>query len=155
VFLWYVGLSIVIVWYVFQSTGLDYRFVAVGSMLPLLVDLPFGHEAIGHTLIASVALLAAVMMLTIGRSRLTRRRWLGLPIGSFCALVLSGAFTNADVFWWPFKTKSFGDVPLLPVWWALVLEEIAGLIACWWIVGRFGLYEREPRREFFRTGRLA
>ncbi|MGH9025318.1 MAG: hypothetical protein ACRDWD_04260 [Acidimicrobiia bacterium] len=153
-FLWYVGISILIVWYVFQSAGLDYRFVAFGSLLPLLVDIPFDHQAYGHTLIASVALLAAVMILTVGRPRLTRRRWLCLPIGSFCALALSGAFTNADVFWWPFKTDAFGDVPLLPVWWVVVLEEIAGLVACWWIVGRFGLYELQPRREFIRTGRL-
>jgi hypothetical protein len=154
VFFWYIGLSILIVWYVFQSSGLDYRLVALGALLPLLVDLPFCHEAYGHTLLVSVALLAAVMLLTIGRSRLTRRRWLCLPIGSFCGLVLSGAFTNADVFWWPLKTESFGDAPLVPVWWVVVLEEIVGLVACWWIVGRFGLYEPEPRREFVHTGRL-
>jgi hypothetical protein len=155
VLFWYAGMTVLVVWYVFQSSGLDYRLVALGALLPLLADLPFGHQAYGHTLLASVALLAIVMIVTIGRPRLVRRRWLCLPIGSFCGLVLSGAFTHAEVFWWPLKTGSFGDAALLPVWWVVVLEEVAGLVACWWIVGRFELYEPGPRREFLRTGRLA
>ncbi len=32
--LWYAGLSVVIVYFVFQSAGVDYRLVAVGSLLP-------------------------------------------------------------------------------------------------------------------------
>jgi hypothetical protein len=43
---------------------------------------------------------------------------------------------------------------LLPVWWVVVLEELAGLVACWWVVGQFDLYLPEPRRELLRTGRL-
>ena len=38
--LWYVGLSVVIVLLVFQSSGVDYRLIAVGSLLPLAIDLP-------------------------------------------------------------------------------------------------------------------
>ncbi len=53
-FFWYVGLSVVIVLLVFQSAGIDYRLVAVGSLLPLAVDLPARRLWFGHTLIASV-----------------------------------------------------------------------------------------------------
>jgi len=35
-----------------------------------------------------------------------------------------------------------------------VIEEIVGLVACWWVVGQFDLYLPEQREEFFRTGRL-
>jgi len=91
---------------------------------------------------------------TIGRSRLLRRRLLCLPIGSLCGLVLSGAWTNSDVFWWPLGGSSFSRGHLVPMWGVVVAMEIVGLVACWWIVGRFGLYEAEPRREFFHTGRL-
>ncbi|MCJ7438274.1 MAG: hypothetical protein MUP97_11010 [Acidimicrobiia bacterium] len=152
--LWYAGLSILIVANVFRSTGVDYRLIAVGSMLPLLVDLPVGHRAFGYTLLIAVGMLFVVMVVTIGRPRLLRRRLLALPIGVFCGLVLSGAFTNGDLFLWPLGGTGFGDEALLPAWWIVGLEELAGLAAWWWIVGQFDLYLAGPRAEFFRTGRL-
>jgi hypothetical protein len=154
VFLWYVGMSILIVANVFRSTGVDYRLIAVGSMVPLVVDLPVGHRAFGYTLLVAVGLLVVVMVVTIGRPRLLRRRLLCLPIGVFCGLVLSGAFANGDLFLWPLGGTAFGDDVLLPEWWIVVLEELAGLVACWWIVGQFDLYLPGPRAEFLRTGRL-
>jgi hypothetical protein len=99
-------------------------------------------------------LLVAVMVLTTGRPRLVRRRLLCLPIGAFCGLVLSGAWANTDVFWWPFTGASLPDGALLPAPGILVLEELAGLAACAWIVYRFGLADRGRRDEFLRSGRL-
>ena len=151
---WYAGLSVLIVYFVFQSTGIDYRLVVVGSLLPLLVDLPFLGLAYGHTLLASVVLLVVVMLLTIGRPRLLRRRLLCLPIGAFCGLALSAAWTNTDVFWWPFTGASLPDGALLPAPGIVVLEELAGLAACAWIVYRFGLSDRAHRDDFLRSGRL-
>jgi hypothetical protein len=154
VLLWYVGLSILIVANVFRSVGVDYRLIALGSMLPLLLSIPFGHRTYSYTLLFPVVLLVVVMLATIGRSRLLRRRLLCLPIGVFCGLVLAGAFTNSDVFLWPLGGAEFGNEALLPVWWVVLLEEVAGLLACWWTVGQFDLYLPEPRREFVHTGRL-
>jgi hypothetical protein len=152
--LWYAGFSVLIVYFVFQSAGVDYRLVVAGSLLPLAVDLPFRGLAYGHTLIASVALLVVVMVLTIGRPRLVRRRLLCLPIGAFCGLVLSAAWTNSDVFGWPFTGSALPDGSLLPAAGILVLEELAGLAACAWIAVRFGLADRACRDDFLRTGRL-
>lgn len=152
--LWYAGLSVLLVYFVFQSTGIDYRLVVVGSLLPLVVDLPFLGLSYGHTLLASVGLLLVVMLLTIGRPRLLRRRLLCLPIGAFCGLALSAAWTNTDVFWWPFTGASLPDGALLPAPGLLVLEELAGLAACAWIVYRFGLNDRARRDDFLRSGRL-
>jgi hypothetical protein len=151
---WYAGFSVLLVYFVFQSTGVDYRLVVAGSLLPLAVDLPFVGLAYGHTLLGSVALLVAVMLLTIGRPRLLRRRLLCLPIGAFCGLVLSAAWTNTDVFWWPFTGASLPDGGLLPAAGIVVLEELAGLAACAWIVYRFGLADRGRRDDFLRSGRL-
>ena len=151
---WYAGLSVLLVYFVFQSTGIDYRLVVVGSLLPLLVDLPFLGLAYGHTLLASVVLLLVVMLVTIGRPRLLRRRLLCLPIGAFCGLALSAAWTNTDVFWWPFTGASLPDGALLPAPGLVVLEELAGLAACAWIVYRFGLNDRARRDDFLRSGRL-
>jgi len=143
--------SVLLVANVFRSVGVDYRLVAVGALLPLVVDLPAGHRAFGHTLAFAVVLLVAVMLLTIGRPRLLRRRLLCVPIGVFFGLVLSGAWSG-DGFWWP--VTGWDHAGLLPVWWGVVLEELAGLVACWWVVGQFDLYLPEPRREFWRSGRL-
>lgn len=150
---WYTGLSILIVANVFRSSGLDYRLVAVSALLPVIVDLPVGHRAFGHALVFPVALFAAVMLLTSGRSRLLRRRLLCVPIGVFVALVLSGAFTQDQVFLWPFLGHA-GHQSLLPAWWVVLLEEGVGVVAWWWIVGQFDLYLPGPRRDFWDTGRL-
>ena len=152
--LWYVGLSVFLVATVFRSAGIDYRLVALGAMLPLLVDLPFGHRAFGHTLLFAVGLLAVVMVGTIGRPRLVRRRLLCVPIGVFCGLVLSGAFTNDQLFWWPFLGTTFPHEALLPATWIVVVEELVGLVVCWVLVGQYDLYLPGPRRELVRTGRL-
>jgi hypothetical protein len=153
VLFWYTGMSILIVANVFRSSGLDYRLVAVGALLPLVVDLPVGHRAFGHALLFPVALFAAVMVATTGRSRLRRRRLLCVPIGVFVALVLSGAFTQDHVFLWPFLGAA-GDQSLLPAWWVVLLEEVAGLAAWWWVVGQFDLYLAQPRHDFWNAGRL-
>ncbi|MBV8950563.1 MAG: hypothetical protein JOZ99_06795, partial [Actinobacteria bacterium] len=152
--LWYAAGSVLIVWAVFKSHGVDYRLVALGALLPLVVDAPFGRPAIGHTLLAAVVVLAAVMLATIGRPRLLRRRLLCLPIGMMCGLVLAGAWTNTHVLWWPTIGASFPHRPLLPAWGVVALEEAAGLAAIAWMIDRFGLRRPDTRREFLRTGRL-
>jgi hypothetical protein len=152
--LWYVGLSVVIVLLVFQSAGIDYRLVAVGSLLPLVVDLPARRLWFGHTLLASVALLALVMLFTIGRPRLVRRRLLCLPIGSFCGLALSAAWTNTEVFWWPFAGTTLPDAALLPAPGIVALEELAGLAAIAWVVYRCALTDSARRDELLHSGRL-
>jgi hypothetical protein len=43
---------------------------------------------------------------------------------------------------------------LLPAWWAVLLEELAGVAAWWWVVGQFDLYLPQPRRDFWHSGRL-
>jgi hypothetical protein len=154
VFLWYICLSVAGVALVFQSRGIDYRLIAVGSLLPLVLDVPFGYRAYGYTLLFAVGLLVAVMLGTIGRPRLLRRRLLCLPIGVFAGIVLSGAFSNSELFWWPFLGTSFAHDPLLPGGWWVAGMELVGLAVGWALVGVYDLYLPGPRREFMQTGRL-
>jgi len=154
VLLWYIGMSVWFVANVFRSVGVDYRLVALGALLPLIVDLPAGHRWFGHTLVFAAAALLIVMVGTIGRTRLLRRRLICVPIGIFVGLVLSGAWTGGDAFWWPVLGGGLGHHSLLPATWAVIVEEVVGLVACWWVVGQFDLYLPEVRREFWRTGRL-
>jgi hypothetical protein len=155
VFLWFVGLSVALVWVVFQSPALDVRYVAAGAVLPL-VDLVTGGPFVLHTLLGSVLLLAGVMLAT-RHNRLRRRKWLGVPIGTFLHLVLDGTWATATLFWWPFLGGDAfgGTAPELdrPAG-VLVVMELVGIGALWWVWRAFGLADPVRREALVRTGRL-
>jgi hypothetical protein len=154
--LWLVFGSIFLVWNVFQSPGLDFRLIAAGALCPLVLDAPFRAQAYAHTLISAVVVLCLAMVFTAGRGhRLRRRRALSFAIGWFTGLVLSGAWTHKEVFWWPAFGVARPRPALLPPWPVLVIEEVLGLAAAWWTWSRFGLGDRARRRDFVRSGRLA
>ncbi len=152
--LWYAAGSIVAVCLVFQSAGLDYRLIAFGSLLPV-ADLIVEHQALAHTLLAPTGALMITMFATMGRGRrLLRRRLLGVPIGWFFGIGLSGGFTQQDLFWWPAFGNDFGNTGVFPSFgWAVALELIGATLS-FWIWSRFALSDRGRRRDFLRTGRL-
>ena len=153
--LWFVGLSWVVVYAVFQSPALDYRLVALGSVLPLL-DAVTGGAWVLHTLVASVAALAIVVLAT-RRRRLVRRRWLGIPIGMFVHLLLDGVWTNTEVFWWPFFGVSFAgeSLPESQRWPLVIAMELAGVGALALCYRRFAFDDPMVRRRFLSTGQLS
>lgn len=155
-FLWFAGVSFAFVWLVFRSPALDYRLVMLGAVLPL-GEVVFGGPRLAHTLVASVALLAVVMLAT-QRRRLVRRRWISLPIGMLMHLVLDGIWTNAAVFWWPFlgvgfDTAGLPELDRSPA--VIALLEVAGLGALVWCWHTFGFADRDRRELFVRTGHLS
>jgi hypothetical protein len=154
VILWYAAGAAFVVWNVFQSPGLDFRAVAAGALLPVALDAPLARQAFAHSLLLPSVLLALVMLATAGHGRrLLRRRLLGVPIGWLCGVLLSGAWSTREVFWWPLA----GDLPevaLLPSAPVVVVEEALGLAAAAWAWVRFGLADPRRRRRFLRTGRL-
>lgn len=153
--LWFVGLSVVIVWLVFRSPALDLRLVVAGALLPV-AEVVTGGPRLLHTLVGAVGALALVMLLT-RRRRLVRRRWLGLPIGLFLHLALDGSFTRAELFWWPFLGwgTGRGGVPELDRAPAVVIAlEVAGAAACWWCWRTFDLSDPARRQAMLRTGQV-
>lgn len=153
-FLWFAGGAVLGVWLVFKSPAVDYRLVVLGALLPLL-ELPFGEPRILHSLTGSVILLALAMVAT-PRRRLVQRRLVAIPIGTFTHLLLDGAWTDTQAFWWPFAGLSWSDSPLPELGRGgldLVLE-LLGAAALWWCYRRFQLDEPDRRARFLRTGRL-
>ena len=151
--IWFVTVSVVLTWFVFQSPALDYRMVALGAVVPL-VEAPLGAGPL-HSLVAPTLVLVVVMVATTGR-RLVRRRWLGLPIGMYLHLVLDLAWTRSDTFWWPFLGAELdwtGSFELDRGVWS-VLMELAGIAAGVWAYRRFGLDDPERRQRFLRSGQL-
>lgn len=151
--IWFAAGSVAIVWVIFRSPAVDYRVVALGSVLAL-VEVPFGVGPF-QTLMLSVVALALTMGLTIGQ-RLRRRRWLGIPIGMFLHLVLDASWSDQSVFWWPFGGWGFPDVSAPVVHrgiWSLLLELVGCMVALW-LWGEFGLDDPERRQRMWRTGQL-
>ena len=72
--LWRAFGSVFGTWNVFQSSGLDFRLIAIGAVVPLVIDAPFGHQSYAHTMLSAVVVLAVAMLATIGRGRRLRRR---------------------------------------------------------------------------------
>jgi hypothetical protein len=154
VLLWFVGTAVITVWYVFRDPRFDYRLLIVGSLLPELDALAGGMRWM-HSLAFSVALLAVVMLASVGRKP-RRKLLLGLAIGTFLHLVFDGAWATTEVFWWPFTGASIGDEPLPSVqrgWWNVPLEAI-GLAILTWVWRRAELSLPSRRRAVARTGRL-
>ena len=160
--LWHAGVALAVVWNIFRDRAIDYRLVAVGALLPDIVDAGFGHPAYAHTLAAPALVLAAVMLFTrrpAGRGgktsrRRPRRRLLALPIAMFLHLVLDGVWARPQLLWWPFFGARFPADGLLPPLRLLLAEEIIGAWALGWFVWRFRLADPERRRAFLRSGHL-
>lgn len=158
-FFWYIGSVTLIVMVVFRDPRFDYRLLAVGAVLPDIVDGTIGQLAGGalvlHSITASVVVLIVVMAATVGK-RARRKQWLALPIGMFLHLVVDGAVDDARVFWWPLGGWSFEDARLPVVdrgLWNVPLELI-GVAMVTWIWRRHGLSDPERRRWFRSTGQL-
>lgn len=152
---WFVGGSLTIVWLVLRDPTFDVRFLALGSLLPDIVDVPFGGARVGHSLLASVVLLGAVMVVT-GRRTRGRRIGLALSFGTLLHLALDGGWGSA--FWWPVSGWSFEDRPLPTAARSaglIALMELAGLAALVWFWRRFELSDPRRRRVLWRTGALA
>ena len=156
VLLWFVGTASLSVWLIFGDPRFDHRLLALGAVLPDLVDAPFGQARFAHSVVVAFALLTAVMLVTVGRGRRdVRRRVLAVPIGVLLHLVWDGSFASTDVFWWPF-TGSWGDVEAGSVargWWNVPLE-LGGLAMVAWLGRRCGLGDEARRRRFWTTGQL-
>ncbi len=153
--LWFVGGSALIVWNVFRDPAIDYRMLALGSLLPDVLDVATGHR-VAHSITVSIAVLVVLMLGTIGRRPL-RKRLLMLPIGMLLHLALDGVFQSTRTFWWPIGGLSpvTGHIPSFDRGVLLnVAFELAGALILRWFWKRFHLGDTEPRATLLATGRL-
>ena len=155
-FVFFAVAAMAVVLFVFDSPAVDYRWVALGGVLPLIEAVTL-RPLILHTLLGSVLLMSIVMALTVGR-RLVRRRWLGVPIGTFVFLIVAGVWARTELFWWPFagldgiaeRPLPEYDRPLA----LLIALELAAIVAAVVLARRLGLDEPANRQAFVRTGRV-
>lgn len=167
---WHVGAALFLFRWIFRDPKVDVRFLALGALLPDLIDLPLGTlvfarsvstgEAWAHSLLAPTVVTVVVLVLT--RRGRRRRAWMALAVGMFFHLLLDGMWTKTEVFLWPL----FGAIPSGPSpYWSDALSralddpwrwarELAGSLYLVYVWAQSGLGDPDRRREAVRTGRL-
>ena len=130
--------------------------LVIGAGALLLTAITVAVAPRMHSITFSVVLLVVLMLVT-PRGTALRRTLLALPIGTLLHLVFTGAWTNSQVFWWPFLGWSFEDAahPIAERGWWNVPLELIGLGLCAWVFVRARLADPERRRVFWHTGALA
>ncbi len=149
---WFAAGAVLGAWTVLHDSSFDYRLVALGAVLPDVVDAAVGHRALAHTLVFAVGSLTLVMLATVNR-RAVRRHLIAVPVGLLAHLVLDGVWADKALFWWP-GFDGWGATPIAPGTLWLIAREVIGVGLAVVVVRRFGLAQRAVRREFWRTGRL-
>lgn len=141
------------------ASRIDYRWVAVGGLIPDAIDKPLaraGIEAlsydqtaghtIGHTAVVALSIIAVGLM--VARRGDGRLLWLGL--GSATHLLVDPVIAYPGVLAWPLFGFDFPKSRGIPSWPYLILFDVvlvaAGLIAC------LGEPFREWLWRFVRTG---
>lgn len=153
-FFWFLATSVFTIGFVFRDPTFDNRLLLVGSVLPA-VDVVFGGARALHSVTASIALLAVVMLATKRGSSL-RKTLLGLPIGMFLHLVFDAAWNDTDTFWWPFTGLGFADtgIPIVDRGWISIVLEVVGIAGCIWLWRHNEMSDPARRRRFLHDGSL-
>lgn len=168
---WHLGGTIWLFRYVFRDPKVDLRFLAVGALLPDLIDKPIGTVLfretvgtgrwVGHTL-ALATVVMAVVLLTTRRGR-RRRAWMALAVGALLHLLLDGMWSTPEVLFWPFFGFEFPPGP--PEYWSgffgrlfdspwTLAGEVVGLAYLGWLWYFADLRDPAKRRVLWRTGRI-
>lgn len=168
---WHLGGTVAGIRYAFRDDRMDLRFLALGALVPDLIDTPIGLLAYGtfesvrlfaHSLLFG-ALVMAVVVLSTRRGR-PRKRWMPMAIGVLMHLVLDAMWADPATLWWPFLGASFassglataGDVvsSILTDWrvWAL---EVVGAAYLGYLAVKGNLADASARKTLWSTGRIA
>ncbi len=166
--LWHAGLTMLVVWFVMRGNPrVDYRVVALASLIPDIVDKPIGRlvfksrfdsgRLFAHTLLVNVAFFSILFFMR-GRAK---RRFVLVPISSLLHLAEDGMWSQPKVFWWPLFGSSFPKEPVSGGAFAflapsagMLIQEAIGIAAMAWLLAAHGLLNRQGIRSFLRTGRL-
>jgi len=171
--LWHLGGTVALVRYVFRDPNMDLRLLLVGALLPDLIDKPLGRvlhvggynsgQLWGHTLLFSASLMVLILVAT-KRGSGRRRTWFPLAIGAMFHLVLDAMWARSETFLWPVLGSDFSKAPAGDLDDAFIsgltnpvvaAGEVIGLVYLIWLWRRAGLGDREARRSFVHTGRIA
>lgn len=168
--LWHIGLTMLVVWFVMRGNPrVDYRIVAVASLLPDIIDKPLGRiflkarfdsgRLYAHTLLLNVALFCVLFFMR-GRAK---RSFVLVPISSLLHLAEDGVWSQPSIFWWPLFGTAFPRDPVPGGALAFInplnnpgamVQEAVGLAVLVWLLASHRMLSREGLQQFLRTGML-
>lgn len=138
---WHVGGAIFLFRWIFRDPKVDVRLLALGAVLPDIIDGLLGlviggptTQRVGHSL--AVPSLAAVLVLLATRRGRRRRMLMTVVVAWLFHLVLDGVWLREEVFLWPFFGWQLGAPPAGTIWeraaepWRW-LKEALGLAYLW------------------------
>ena len=168
---WHLGMTVLIVRYVYRDPKMDLRWLLAGSILPDVIDKPLGsiffhdtfqtHRLFSHSVLFPILGLLVVLVVT-SRGTDLRKNLIALVIGALVHLVLDAAWADPEAFWWPLFGFDFPHVansafPELlrsmvtnPWVWVGEAAGIGYLVWLW----RTHLREDGAFRRFVRDGRV-
>ncbi|MGI9666519.1 MAG: metal-dependent hydrolase [Acidimicrobiia bacterium] len=147
---------------------MDLRFLALGAILPDLIDLPIGvamwstfqtPRLAAHSILFGAIAMVAVLILTRRGPR--RKRWMLLAVGLLIHVALDAMWQHPETLWWPFLGTEFsatefatygayvGDLVRDPLMWAGELAGFAYLAVLW---KTSGLRDIDARRRLASSG---
>ena len=165
---WHVGATLAFIRYAFRDDAMDLRYLALGAILPDLIDTPVGivgwssYEAVrlvSHGILFGSLVMVGVLIFT--RRGPARKRWMLLAAGVLLHLLLDAMWNLPETLWWPFlgtEVSATGfptygaylkDLLTNPIMWA---GEALGLIYLVVLSRRSDLSDRAARRTLWRTG---
>jgi membrane-bound metal-dependent hydrolase YbcI (DUF457 family) len=168
--LWHVGASIAIARYTFRDNRMDLRMLALGAVLPDLIDTPVGllffeqlqsARLVTHGLVvASLVMIGVVLSTRRGRPR---KHWMPLAIGLLLHLLLDAMWLDPETLWWPFLGWDFTAAGPLTAGayvseilsgWRTWATEAIGLVYLAYLWRAAGLADPGARRQLLTTGRV-
>jgi len=171
VLFWHVGATVSFVRYAFRDAAMDLRFLALGAVLPDLIDTPIAAamwsswqapRLVAHSLLFGSA--AMVLVLVITRRGTRRKQGMLVAVGVLMHLTLDGMWADPETLWWPFLGWEFTrSVSASMAGYALTVisnpwiwvGEVIGLgylVSLW---RKSGLSESAARRDLVSTGRVS
>jgi len=169
VLLYHVAGAILLFRYIFRDPKVDVRLLALGAIVPNLLDKPLGtvlwpgyfgaDRLFGHSLLFPTAIMVVALLVT--RRGRRRRGIMAVAIGAMLHLLLDGMWTSTSTFLWPLFGVAFeagrpdywsnlGEI-LTPT---AIAQEVAGLAYLVYLYRTLGLSDIETRRAVLTTGRL-
>jgi hypothetical protein len=171
VFFWHVGATIAFVRYAFRDEAMDLRYLAVGAILPNLIDMPVAvamwtsweaPRLAGHSLLFGSVIMVTVLIATTRGTR--RKQWILLSVGALMHLALDAMWADPKTLWWPFLGWEFTTTGLatFPEYVSRVLSdpwmwvgEAVGLAYLVFLWRSSDLNDTDARRRLWSTGQIS
>jgi inner membrane protein len=168
--LWDVGMAVLVFRVVYRDAKVDLRFLALGAVLPNLIDKPLtllfpetfpAGRTVAHTLVVSAAVMTVVLLVT--RRGRRRRAFMAVAIGMLLHLALDAIWNEPEVLFWPAFGVEFPPDAGGGGWSSVVaslrspwnwLLEVVGLVYLVVLYRMAGLADPMARSALIRSGRL-